>query len=478
MFSWFRAFVGVLAVLSGVPASAPLDADGKAYVSPGPYGKALRASWMFYDAQRSGSLRGNRVAWRNDTFLADRTPSGKCLVGGHFDAGDNVFFGLPYAWTASTLAFGMNEFRVGHHRSGQLLRAYDVLRSMTDYIAACYVSDDEIVVGAGDPDADHAQWQRPEDAPPGVSRAMYAVSKTSPGADVAAGMAAALAAASVTFDRVDPRYSELLLETALKLYAHASRHPGIYSDSVPAAAKFYKSSGYLDELAWAAAWLAVRTGNDEYSKASERYLEQYVANGAPWKLPSWDNGYHYALLLAARNNPRLRANVSGITDAWMRGTDGIVYTPGGLAWSFEWGSLRHTANGAFFALAHANADYVDAGARKDIACWAKRQLDYMLGLGAGRRSFVVGFGDDPPCRPHHRAASCPAAGPCGWDAFNSPSCNPHVLTGALVGGPGKDDSYADDRKDYVKNEVALDYNSGFSSALAGLLHLRPDCANI
>ncbi len=37
-----------------------------------------------------------------------------------------------------------------------------------------------------------------------------------------------------------------------------------------------------------------------------------------------------------------------------------------------------------------------------------------------------------------------------------------------VAGPGNDDSYVDVRTDYVKNEVAVDYNSGFTGALAAL----------
>jgi hypothetical protein len=32
--------------------------------------------------------------------------------------------------------------------------------------------------------------------------------------------------------------------------------------------------------------------------------------------------------------------------------------------------------------------------------------------------------------------------------------------GALVGGPSSDDGYIDSRPDYVRNEVALDYNAG------------------
>ena len=35
-------------------------------------------------------------------------------------------------------------------------------------------------------------------------------------------------------------------------------------------------------------------------------------------------------------------------------------------------------------------------------------------------------------------------------------------------GPAADDSYADSRADYTKNEVAVDYNAGFTGALAAL----------
>ncbi len=38
--------------------------------------------------------------------------------------------------------------------------------------------------------------------------------------------------------------------------------------------------------------------------------------------------------------------------------------------------------------------------------------------------------------------------------------NPSILFGALVGGPDNTDSFEDLRSDYVKNEVALDYNMG------------------
>jgi endoglucanase len=64
---------------------------------------------------------------------------------------------------------------------------------------------------------------------------------------------------------------------------------------------------------------------------------------------------------------------------------------------------------------------------------------------------------------------------CDWSAFSNPGPNPQLLTGALVGGPDQSDFYEDRRDDYVKNEVTTDYNAGFQSAVAGLLHkqLKP-----
>ena len=65
-------------------------------------------------------------------------------------------------------------------------------------------------------------------------------------------------------------------------------------------------------------------------------------------------------------------------------------------------------------------------------------------------------------------SSCPwRPASCGWNDFNSGAPNPHVLQGALVGGPGEWDDYEDRRNDYVKNEVATDYNAAFQSVLAG-----------
>lgn len=146
-------------------------------------------------------------------------------------------------------------------------------------------------------------------------------------------------------------------------------------------------------------------------------------------------------------------------------------TPKGLAYYMQWGPLRYASTTAFLALVA--ADYgINAAEYRDFAI---SQIHYILGDCCGGIdaeskqpvfSYVIGYGNNYPKAPHHRAASC---GPAGCNCSREP--HPHILYGGLVGGPGKDDSYIDDCQDYEKNEVATDYNAGFQSAIAGLKHL-------
>ena len=87
----------------------------------------------------------------------------------------------------------------------------------------------------------------------------------------------------------------------------------------------------------------------------------------------------------------------------------------------------------------------------------------MLGDNPKDISYLIGFGDNYPQHPHHRTAHA------SWtDSLTSPTASRHDLVGALVGGPSSDDSYEDDRGNYINNEVTTDYNSGFTSAVARL----------
>jgi len=430
------------------------------------YPEALQKSLYFYDAQRSGKLpQSFRVPWRGDSALADGSDAGLDLSGGFFDAGDHVKFVLPMASTLSLLAWGGVEYGDAYDKSTQRAALLDVIRWGTDWLIKAHPSDNVLYGQVGNGSLDHSYWGPPETMT--MSRPAYAVTTGKPGSEVAAEAAAAMASASMLFRANDPAYADQLLAHARKLFDFADRYRGKYTDAIPDAAAYYNSySGFYDELVWAAAWLYRATGEASFLDKAELLYSQNLANRAMKWTHSWDDKSYGATILLAEITGKsiYKTAAEKWLNFWTVGDNGsrIAYTPGGLAWLDQWGSLRYSATTAFLAFVY--ADRVgDIGTR--YRDFAKRQIDYILGQNPSSRSYVVGFGNNPPVNPHHRGAHG------SWNGdINTPATSRHILFGALVGGPSSasDSAYSDDRTNYVTNEVALDYNAGFTGAVARL----------
>ncbi|HEV7279284.1 MAG TPA: glycoside hydrolase family 9 protein [Pirellulaceae bacterium] len=197
--------------------------------------------------------------------------------------------------------------------------------------------------------------------------------------------------------------------------------------------------------------------------------------------------------------------------------------------SHEYGSLRHANNAAVMALYY--SEHVESSPPLSGNVWwkkgrseaelkqafadeAQRQVDYALGANPYGRSYLVGFGNQPFNHVHHRGAYGAWA---GFDHFiegkpQRRAASRHVLYGALVAGPDRKDVFlcgkerllwapvpgTDDHDFYYQfpnrsepvrketyrwddadephqdvmdskyNEVALDYNAGFTASLAWL----------
>lgn len=436
------------------------------------YGEILGLSLLFYEAQRSGPLPStNRIPWRGDSALGDVTPGGTPLAGGWYDAGDTLKLNFPAAWTASVLAWGYLEFQDGYASAAQTTYIQDTLRWIADYFVLCHYADLTFTAQVGNVDIDHSQWTRPEELV--GARPSFDLTPSAPGSDLLGETVAALASIAIVFQGSDPTYSASLESHARDLYAFATAYEGKYSDSIQQA-YVYPSTNYLDDLAWGATWLYQLTNESQFLTDAINYNQRNIneEGGGGYLGFCWDNAYWGTQVklasLIGNQNPAYAQEAARFIEGWIAGTADITYTPDGLAWSSQWGSLRYTTNAAFIAevfSAHiAATDDLDS---KRYECWARSQIKYVLGDGTGS-SFVTGSGNNPPTHSHHRGSSCPVNGTCGFDIFNDPSPNPNTLFGALVGGPGNDDSYVDVRTDYVKNEVAVDYNSGFTGALAAL----------
>ncbi|KAM3243822.1 hypothetical protein ACQJBY_055636 [Aegilops geniculata] len=492
--AWLRPALLVVLLLIAAAAEGSKSGDGKAHN----YEEALRKSLLYFEAQRSGRLpHGQRVPWRDHSGLTDGLEQGVDLVGGYYDAGDHVKFGLPMAFTVTMLSWSMIEYGDDVAAAGELAHALEAIKWGTDYFIKAHTQPDELWAEVGDGDTDHYCWQRPEDMT--TSRQAYKVDRDHPGSDVAGETAAAMAAASMVFRKSNPHYAHLLLHHAQQLFEFADGYRGQYDSSIAEVKSYYASvSGYKDELLWAALWLHRATG-----KAG--YLDYVVDNahdfgGTGWAITefSWDVKYAGVQILAARlllrgehtaeqkrTLERYQAKAEHYVCACLgrNAQDGgedanVERSPGGMLYIRQWNNMQYVTNAAFLLSTY--ADYLaeagvgtvtcaggETAGAGEVAALARAQVDYVLGTNPRGVSYLVGYGAKYPARVHHRAASivpykhskqfigC-SQGFEHW--FGRRSSNPNVLVGAIVGGPDRRDRFRDNRNNYMQTE-ACTYNT-------------------
>ncbi|XP_042051327.1 endoglucanase 5-like [Salvia splendens] len=467
----------ILVLLLGLVAAAVESFD---------YSAALDKTLLFLEAQRSGKLPPTqRVKWRGNSGLGDGYSQGVNLVGGYYDAGDHVKFGLPMAYSVTMLSWAAIDFKEDFIKLNQMGHVLEAIKWGTDYFIKCHPQQNVLWGQVGDGVSDHYCWQRAEDMT--TSRTAYKLDAEHPGSDLAGETAAALAAASLAFKPYDSAYSNLLLVHAKQIFSFADRFRGLFSDSIGNSKQFYTSSGYYDELLWGATWLH-RATNDEY------YLKYVVDNcaafgGTGWAVKefSWDNKYAGVQILLtkmllegragsyASTLQQYQAKADYFTCACMQKNDGynVKLTHGGLIYVREWNNLQYSASASFLLTVY--SDYLTT-AKKSVQCpdgliqpqqilnFAKSQADYILGKNPKSLSYLVGYGQSYPIHVHHRGASIApvsilhASVGCveGFETwYKRNEANPNVIHGALVGGPNANDEFTDDRSVYDQTEPTL-----------------------
>eukprot|EP00249_Psilotum_nudum_P036831 c8844_g1_i2 orf=824-2725(-) len=481
-------------VLSVVVSVLFVNVDGLDYLD------ALSKSLVFYEGQRSGKLPSNqRLHWRSDSALSDGLAQGVDLTGGYYDAGDNVKFGLPMAFTVTMLSWSVIEYGSHMALGGQHAYALETIKWGTDYLIRAHPEPDVLWGEVGDGNTDHYCWQRPEDMT--TSRQAYKIDSKNPGSDLAGETAAAMAAASIAFRNSDLTYANLLLDHARQLFTFANTYRGKYDSSISIARGYYQSkSGYADELLWAAAWLYEATSDEYYMK----YVEDNAGplGGTGWEITefSWDVKYAGVQVLVAKALLQGRVEKNAVMESYKSKADfficaclqknygeNVQRTPGGLMYWRSWNNMQYVTSASFLLTAY--SDYLSS-ARQQMQCssgnvepsellsLAQSQIDYILGNNPRATSYMVGYGSNFPQRVHHRGASIVSykvdstfvtcrGGYSEW--YRRSGSDPNVLLGAVVGGPDHDDNYADDRVNYEQSEPAT-YNNGPIVGVLARLH--------
>ncbi|KAK4585269.1 hypothetical protein RGQ29_022791 [Quercus rubra] len=396
---------------------------------------ALEIALQFFDVQKSGKLMNNRIAWRGDSGLRDGNEENLDLSNGMYDASDLIKFGFPMAFTATVLSWAILEY--GDHMNAvkQLEHAQDSLKWITDYLINTHPSANVLYVQVGDPEVDHNCWERPEATT--EKRPLVQVNMSFPGTEVAAETAAAMASASMVFKKIDLTYSSMLLMHAQQLFILADTYRGSYSVSIPQVQKYYNSTGYGDELLWAATWLYHATGKQFYLK----YVTEKNGNEfASWGSPTW-------VLLS-------RINFSGAKDeSTSENLDLQLYREFAEAImcallpdspTATSGRTETSVASAFLAVLY--SDYMLTSQTETLYCngksykpkdlhkFAISQADYVLGNNPMKMSYLIGYGSSYPQYAHHRGSSIPVDAKTGCrDGFKTLS-EPTTYNSALIVG--------------------------------------------
>ncbi|XP_039036432.1 endoglucanase-like [Hibiscus syriacus] len=453
------------------------------------YKDALGKAILFFEGQRSGKLPASqRVKWRGDSALDDGKPDNVKLVGGYYDAGDNVKFLWPMAFSVTLLSWAAVEYRNEISSADELNNLCTAIRWGTDFILKAHTSSTTLYTQVGDGQADHDCWERPEDMD--TPRTLYKITADSPGSEVAADAAAALSAASLVFQGVNSSYSKKLLSKSKSLFKFADKYRGKYNESFP----FYISyTGYKDELIWSAAWL-YKASRDE------KYLN-YVVRNQGWSESalefSWDGKFPGAQALLAqefyggkKDLSKYKTDVESFICKLMPGSNTLQYntTAGGLLYVRSSSNLQYVTSSCMVlsvyskTLMASNIDGIQCGpthfSASQIKSFVKSQVDYILGNNPMKMSYMVGHGSKHPTQLHHRGSSIPSIhchpskvgcndGMSMYFNSNSPNQNLHV--GAIVGGPDSNDHFNDLRSEHSQSEPTTYMNAAFVGAVAGLL---------
>ncbi|PSS19326.1 Endoglucanase [Actinidia chinensis var. chinensis] len=448
------------------------------------YGDALTKSIIFLEAQRSGKLPPkHRPSWRGDSALQDGKLANVDLVGGYYDAGDNVKYGLPMAFTVTTLSWAAIFYQSQLKTAGELENVRSAIRWGTDYFLKACSKRNRLYVQVGNPQVDHQCWMRPENMK--TPRTVLQIDQNNPGTEIAAETSAAMAASSIVFRHVDRTYARHLLNKAKLLFEFAKTHKGTYDGECP----FYCSySGYHDELMWAATWLYIASRKPTYLQ----YIEQESISASVAEF-SWDLKYAGAQILLTqlywegqKSLERYKQQADSFVCSVLPDSPyhQVYVTPGGLIHLRDGANTQYVTATAFLLSVYSDMlakhkQQVTCGNKQfnsaHLMAFAKQQMDYILGKNPKGRSYMVGFGANPPKQAHHRGASVPDrnvdAVSCPmsfvyWFSKNVP--NPNELTGAIVGGPDRYDNFQDQRSDSAMTEPTTYTNSLAVGVLAKL----------
>eukprot|EP00897_Mesotaenium_endlicherianum_P003188 jgi/Mesen1/2898/ME000175S02044 len=480
----------------------------------------LEMSLLFLQAQKSGKLpEGFPISWRNDSGLTDGLDQNKDLSGGLYSGGGNIKNTYPLAFSTTMLAWGVLEYQAAFAADNSLQMTIDLLNWNCEYLLKAFYQS-LVFAQIGDPLVDDGCFMRPEDQKAAQRPTALPCDVTHPCSDLAAEMAAALAASSLVFRLSSKEWANTLLVAAEQLWTFADTYRGVYSQWVDVARTEWNSTGYEDELMWGASWLYFASSDDAYleyltgANMNAWSTNQFTPETALFdfnnKAPGVQVLMSRLLLLGYGKGSTLKTaqELQGYLNSaklyvcnYLPANAVANFTSigreNGLVWAgTEDHPIEYAVNVAFLALVF--SDYLSATTPRstpvsswyldcaatflDVATFAQSQANYIMGANPMGMSYMIGYGPRYPLRPYHMASAIPAEQydttqytcTTGRQWLDTSDPNPNLLVGAVVGGPNMNDTYFDVRGLRNQSEPKIQINAVFAGLLAGLRNgVRP-----
>ncbi|KAK9823053.1 hypothetical protein WJX81_004364 [Elliptochloris bilobata] len=447
------------------------------------------------------------LAWRGSSCKDCQGAYGEDLSGGYYEAGGSYMkMALQEAFVLTQLAWTVVDFQQGLSKAGQLDEALAALRWGASYLMACHPQPNVFMAVQGNHSLDFEYYGPPEDYEqwvpkgPGGRRLASYINASNPSSEIAGEAAAALAATALAFASSDPAYAGLALAHSVELFMFGTTYLGSYmtspSPGIQQHALLYPSSGFHDELAWAAVWLYRATGASSFLDAASNLFLAAQADGnsecCGYGTFSWDTkspGVALQLATLQPNNSQYLAAVEQFFSWYLPGPGRTVpHTNSGLAYPYQgWGACRYAANAGMLALAYAQSlrsRAADASYAAQLFNYGQQQVSIIL--GSSGQSYLVGFGANFPQHVFQKDAWNSYL---TWDTSSLPwtvqredfqassAPNPFIAYGAVVGGPSSlngTSAFPDTRRMFQYTEPALDYGGGLIGGIAILITYYAD----
>ncbi len=463
--------------------TAPLTA----YAANPDYTQALALSLYFFDANACGSgIKDGPLTWRGDCHTYDAqvdlssvsglsgsekeavkaANNGSSVIdasGGYHDAGDHIKFSMTMGFACTSIAWSYFSYPDAFEKAECTDHLKYILRNMCDYfMKVTFLDSSGNVIAYVDQVAsegeDHSQWSAPETQT--MTRTVFFASPTTPIADSAGEMSAALASSSLAFQKSDPSYAAECLRYAKALHKFGKDYK---SYKATGRGSMYEGSGSLDDdICWGKLWCDVAENGGKlpsgYTPPITLTGDKSFSNGDydGW-LYCWGKVYSgYSALLGEFGFDGDRYQKEAALE--VKSTGGDKFTSSTYAANWGWGSARY--NCALQGIAWRSGDSTLEEA-------AKHQMDCILQWTPTNNnpftSYFVGYGSKYPLHYHHRAAN-PGTG----NSKDNTEAK-YILYGALLGGPDSNGGYEDVQDTYTCTEPALDYNGSFVLAIAPLV---------